>query len=232
VWSGATYEANESATDIAFVMRASFAWPSLEDAARGRGGRNEHTLAARSPVHVRETSTLRGREFVRVDEGWLPSRGLRRFEPSPPPADLGATERWVDVDLRRQILVAFEGTHPVYTTLVSSGASAHPTGRGEFRVWVKLATSDMSNADDDTLDTVTHIYSVERVPWVMFFHDDQALHGAYWHDRFGTVHSHGCVNLAPRDARWLFAWAPPAMPPGWEAVIPSEDDPGLRVRVR
>jgi lipoprotein-anchoring transpeptidase ErfK/SrfK len=99
-------------------------------------------------------------------------------------------------------------------------------------VWVKLATTDMSNADDDALDTVTHIYSVERVPWVMFFHDDQALHGAYWHDRFGTVHSHGCVNLAPRDARWLFAWAPPAMPPGWEAVIPSDDDPGLRVRVR
>lgn len=231
-WVGANYDASESADAMGFVMRAAFAWPTAEEAARAHGSRNAHTIAARSAVHVRESVTLRGHELLRVDEGWLPASALRRVAAVSPPADLATDERWVDIDLRRQILVAFEGTRPVYTTLVSSGASAHPTGRGEYRVWVKLATTDMSNADSDTLDTATHVYSVERVPWVMFFHDDQALHGAYWHDRFGTVHSHGCVNLAPRDARWLFAWAPPVMPPGWEAVIPTEAEPGLRVRVR
>src|SRR4029077_3523444 len=96
----------------------------------------------------------------------------------------------------------------------------------------RLATTTMSNADGDQTTSATSVYAVERVPWVMFFHDDQALHGAYWHDRFGQRHSHGCVNLAPRDARWLFAWAPPALPAGWDAVLPLAGEPGLRVRVR
>jgi lipoprotein-anchoring transpeptidase ErfK/SrfK len=99
-------------------------------------------------------------------------------------------------------------------------------------VWVKLAVSDMTNADDANLDTATRVYAVARVPWVMYFHGDQALHGAYWHDQFGTARSHGCVNLAPRDARWLFAWAPPRLPDGWDAVIPTTEDPGMLVRVR
>jgi hypothetical protein len=66
----------------------------------------------------------------------------------------------------------------------------------------------------------------------MYFNGDLALHGAYWHDRFGTRRSHGCVNLAPRDARWLFNWAPPGLPPGWSAVFPTREEPGLQVRVR
>jgi lipoprotein-anchoring transpeptidase ErfK/SrfK len=145
---------------------------------------------------------------------------------------LRANERWVDIDTRAQVLVAYEGTRPVYFTLVSSGRRGFDTRRGEFRAWVKLATTDMSNADDPDLDTSTRVYSVERVPWVLFFHRDQALHGVYWHDRFGTARSHGCVNLAPKDARWIFEWAPPALPAGWEAVFPTDEEPGLRVRVR
>ncbi len=231
-FAGATYAPGDRVDSVGFVMRATFAWPTPEQALRPRGMRDAQTVPARSAVHVRETVTLHGRPVVRTDAGWLAARALRVIDPHDPPADLRPDERWVDIDLHRQILVAFEGTRPVYGTLVSSGASAHPTGRGEFRVWIKLATTDMSNADDDSLDTSTRVYSVERVPWVMFFHDDQALHGAYWHDRFGVVHSHGCVNLAPRDARWLFAWAPPVMPPGWEAVFPNDEEPGLRVRVR
>jgi hypothetical protein len=43
--------------------------------------------------------------------------------------------------------------------------------------------------------------------------------GTTWHDRFGTPVSHGCVNLSLADARWLFDWAPPALPPEWHAVL-------------
>src|SRR3954467_1038477 len=61
-------------------------------------------------------------------------------------------------------------------------------------------------------------YYVDRVPWALFFQAHNALHGAYWHDVFGVVKSHGCANLAPKDARYLFEWLEPKLPPGWTAV--------------
>ena len=68
-------------------------------------------------------------------------------------------------------------------------------------------------------------YDVDRVPYVLYFHDDEALHAAYWHDGFGTPASHGCVNLSLADARWLFDWAPPRLPPGWNVVEANAGDP-------
>jgi hypothetical protein len=61
-------------------------------------------------------------------------------------------------------------------------------------------------------------YYVNRVPWVVFFQAHNALHAAYWHDRFGSVKSHGCANLSPLDARALFDWLEPPLPPGWTSV--------------
>jgi hypothetical protein len=61
---------------------------------------------------------------------------------------------------------------------------------------------------------------VEEVPHALFFHREQGFHGTFWHDRFGTPVSHGCVNLSLADAEWLFDWAPPRLPPGWHAVTP------------
>ena len=170
--------------------------------------------------------------MLRLDAGWIASRHVLRPEVPAPPSDLVARERWVDVDRTRQLLVAFEGTQPVFAGLVSTGRPGSPTLAGEYRVWAKLATTDMSNVDDEALETATSLYTVSRVPWVLYFHNDQALHGAFWHDGFGRVHSHGCINLAPRDAAWLFGWAPPALPQGWTAVLPTPQEPGLRVRVR
>jgi hypothetical protein len=46
------------------------------------------------------------------------------------------------------------------------------------------------------------------------------------------VKSHGCVNLSPLDARWLFDFTGPRLPPGWVAAYPTEGDPGTVVRVR
>jgi hypothetical protein len=61
-------------------------------------------------------------------------------------------------------------------------------------------------------------YYVNKVPWVMFFQAHNALHGAYWHDRFGITKSHGCVNLSPKDAHAIFDWLEPALPAGWTSV--------------
>ena len=74
-------------------------------------------------------------------------------------------------------------------------------------------------------------YSVADVPWTMYYDGNYALHTSYWHDGFGEVRSHGCINLAPRDARLLYQWSSPDVPPGWSTVIGDEDNPGSIVRV-
>jgi hypothetical protein len=76
------------------------------------------------------------------------------------------------------------------------------------------------------------VYSVANVPWAMYFHEAYALHGAYWHNGFGRARSHGCVNLAPKDARWLYEFIGPEMPPGWSALEADASAPGSAVRIR
>jgi lipoprotein-anchoring transpeptidase ErfK/SrfK len=49
-----------------------------------------------------------------------------------------------------------------------------------------------------------------------------ALHGAYWHDRFGYKHSHGCVNMPPLDAEWVYYWSADGPNDLWVWVHTSE----------
>ena len=73
---------------------------------------------------------------------------------------------------------------------------------------------------------------MEDVPYVQFFDKAIALHGVFWHDDFGHVHSHGCVNLAPRDAARLFGFTSPHLTAGLSAFCPSRIEQGTVVRVR
>ncbi|HEY5952327.1 MAG TPA: L,D-transpeptidase [Kofleriaceae bacterium] len=162
------------------------------------------------------------------DAEWMSPLDLRIFEPTAPPPLLRPNERWIDVDLDKQILVAFEGQLPVYATLISTGIKDTPTQTGLYRIWLKESEADMKNLKSEDP------YSVATVPWTQFFYpeDDLALHTAYWHDGFGKPRSHGCVNLAPRDARWLYYWSDPQMPPGWTMTTGVVESPGSVVRVR
>jgi hypothetical protein len=192
-------------------------------------------------VHRHEEEKGPSGVMVRVsDDGkpaeWMRARDLAHPSISAPPAELGtdASARWIDVDLATETLVAYVGTRPVYTALASTGrgrqGSETATPVGVHRIWAKLATSTMGNLGDE--DAETH-YSIEDVPYVQFFAKGVALHGAFWHHSFGVPHSHGCVNLAPVDARWLFDFTGPHLPDGWSAVLPvATVDPGTLVRVR
>jgi len=66
-------------------------------------------------------------------------------------------------------------------------------------------------------DPDTGTYDIAEVPWALYYQGGYALHGAYWHDEFGTVRSHGCTNVPPSAARWLFEWTSPEIPEGWHA---------------
>jgi lipoprotein-anchoring transpeptidase ErfK/SrfK len=135
------------------------------------------------------------------------------------PPGIGAAENWVHVDLSEQTLVAYVGDRPVFTTLVSTGKEKGMTPVGVHRVQSKYIVTSMRDQP-----VQEEAYSIEDVPWTQYFHNNVALHGAFWHGGFGLVRSHGCVNLSPADARWLFGFTEPMLPDGWHAAISEGRD--------
>lgn len=130
------------------------------------------------------------------------------------PEGVPAHAKWIHVNLEEQALVAYEGDRPVFTTLVSSGKGEEfATPPGLYRVGEKHITVTMSGPDPDE-----GVYEVGEVPWTMYYDESYALHGAYWHDEFGKTRSHGCTNISPIDARWLFYWSDGKLPAGWHAL--------------
>jgi hypothetical protein len=152
---------------------------------------------------------------VATSRGSLPRSGLRIVTHHSPPQSIPAGAKWVLVDLSQQTLTAYEGETAVYATLISGGKDhkESQTHAGLYQVEHKMAYSDMHGEPDDP-------YDVDRVPYTLYFNKDEALHGAYWHNRFGSPASHGCINLALADARWLFDWAPPQLPESWHTIDP------------
>ncbi|HEY5961149.1 MAG TPA: L,D-transpeptidase, partial [Polyangiaceae bacterium] len=198
------------------------------------------TLGRHSRVQVLETRRHRDqRLWYRTNEGWFSERELRVPLLTLPPDGIGERERWLDIDRRRQTLVAYVGETPVFATLVSTGrgidVGSSATPPGSYRIWVKLTMTDMDNLEEvnqTTAEDAKEPYAVEAVPFVMFFHRGVGLHATYWHDGFGTPKSHGCVNLSLRDAERIFDFTGPRLPKGWQAAHPYAYDPGTLVRVR
>jgi len=132
---------------------------------------------------------------------WVEQRNVALVQPTPP---AGAPADAIAVDTYEQTLGVYQGGQLIFATLVSSGSRYFPTRPGTFKVWAKLTHGKMSGAyRPDRSD----YYFLEDVPWILYYDGDRALHGAYWHDNFGIKSSHGCVNLSPKDARWLYDYA-------------------------
>jgi lipoprotein-anchoring transpeptidase ErfK/SrfK len=130
-----------------------------------------------------------------------------------------AGEKWIDINVTRQVLTAYEGDKPVYATLVSTGEAGlgdpettRSTKRGIFRIHTKFLTATMDSKVSG------EEFELRDVPYVQYFQDGYALHAAYWHDVFGQPKSHGCINLTPEDARRLFFWTEPQVPEGWHGA--------------
>jgi hypothetical protein len=164
---------------------------------------------------------FRGRLHEETKDGlWLSDQAASRIDPAKRmPAWGKAGERWLDVNVTKQTLVAYDGEKPVFATLVSTGEAglddherSTATKRGIFRIHTKHVSATMSS------DEVGEEFELRDVPYVQYFEEGYALHGAYWHDRFGTPKSHGCINLSPEDARRLFSFTEPALPTGWHGV--------------
>ena len=115
----------------------------------------------------------------------------------------GATDRWISVDLSEQTLVVYEAGQPIFATLVSTGKeTGWATGEGLFTVFHKSESNALLSPDPAQVGN----YLIQDVPYILYYQGSFAIHGAYWHDNFGVPNSHGCVNLSPADAKWLYDW--------------------------
>lgn len=138
--------------------------------------------------------------------------------------EISPSEKWIEVDLSDQKLVAWEGSNKYLETLVSAGKWGK-TPTGEYSIWGKFKYAKMSggNKEDHTY------YYLPNVPYTMYFFKGFGLHGTYWHNNFGHPMSHGCVNLPTVIAEKLFYWSTPSLPLGKNSVTASKDNPGTRV---
>jgi lipoprotein-anchoring transpeptidase ErfK/SrfK len=150
---------------------------------------------------------------------FAPAEHLRHVLPAeltPLATDVPAREKRIEVSLARQELMAFEGSRLVLRTRISSGIpSSRPpengvpteTPDGIFHVSTK---TPMRHMGDGHITPDLEAYELPGVPWVSFFHETGVgFHGTYWHTDFGIPHSHGCVNMRPEEAKWLYRWTTP-----------------------
>lgn len=130
-------------------------------------------------------------------------------------------EKWIEVNVTSQQLIAWEGEKPVMSFTVSTGLPGTPTVLGQYHIYWKLTSTLMTGYN----------YYLPDVPYTMYFYGGYGLHGTYWHSNFGQPMSHGCVNLKTEEAKQLFEWAGPTLPAGETQVEATADNPGTLVVV-
>jgi hypothetical protein len=156
---------------------------------------------------------------------WVRAHHIRRlteweFRPINPHVPLD--QKRIEINLAGQAVVCYEGDQAVFFTRCASGAAFSyadgttedfSTPKGEHVVLLKQPSRHMQGGvegEDDAFD-------LPGVPWNTFFtYEGVAIHGTYWHNDYGIRRSHGCVNVSPEAARWIYRWTYP--------VAPYEDD--------
>lgn len=185
-------------------------------------------LYPRDLVTIRE---IQG-DWARIgDHEWTLAVELRKPQKQARPEGVGPKERWIDVDLDQQYLMAYDGDTPVFVTLVSTGRPGMwGTPTGIYRIRDKAPVARMQYTPPEVIPGVTEQWDVRDVPYVMGFRKNFALHGTYWHDGFGRQRSHGCVNLSPLDARTVYDFVLPVAPEGYSEVESEGDGTPVRIR--
>ncbi len=204
---------------IAFVHKLGVHSYSL---VRGKSIKHEDELERRAAVPL--TGKFRTVEGLRYEESrdgdWLRAQDLvvivkrHKF-----PDFVKGAQKWLDVSIANQTLTAYEGTKPVYATLISSGRdqmkdpqTSAATARGIFKVKSKHVTRAIDPRE------VQNSFDVSDAPWVMEFEPGYAIHGMYWGDGVGEAQTFHNVGMTPLDAHRIWAWSDPPLPEGWSAV--------------
>jgi hypothetical protein len=139
---------------------------------------------------------------------------LTEDDVSPISPTIDPKDKSIVVNLDRQTLSCYEGKAEVYFCRTSTGKAYDPatglrseefaTPAGNLLTHWKIISKNM------TAGSAQAGYSTPAVPWCTFVSGEGvAIHGAFWHNAFGEKWSHGCINVKPQDAKWIFRWTTP-----------------------
>lgn len=186
-----------------------------------------------------------GEKYYRVNERygygdifWANAKAFRpltEIDLEPISPDIDNKMVYVDVTPTRQFLTCLENGVEVYYCQISSGAKWNSSGQiekswgtppGVHRTWRKQISTHMTGG------TAGGGWDIPGVGWtILFSSNGVAIHSTFWHNDYGTPRSHGCVNVKPEDAQWIFRWTLPVVTidPG-DVTVPMPG--GTQVDVR
>ena len=187
--------------ELSRLVNFRFGWVLAETQSVNAAGTPIQTYHRYQVIHeVPAVTQNPGFIAVGADE-WLAEDKVALVSPQLPAEAGRNTCRFIYVNIAKQTLTVFDKCQPVFATLVSSGANSW-TFEGRFTILYKEAYNIIMPPTTSTSE-----YYIEGVPYFMTYAGNFGFHGAYWHDSFGTAASHGCINLSPADAKWLYDWA-------------------------
>jgi hypothetical protein len=147
------------------------------------------------------------------------------------PINPGVRDKHITVTLDEQRIDCYEGDRIVFSTLTSSGGEGFDTPDGEHAVVYKQPSRHMYSDPELEAFSDPNFFDLPGVPFNIFFTTQgHAIHGTYWHGDYGRPRSHGCLNVTPEAARWIFRWVEPALPYD-VAAGGSSREPGTPVTV-
>jgi hypothetical protein len=218
---------------VAFIHRLNVHAYSIE---RGKPLKHEDEIERRTAVPMSgKFRTVEGMRYEETRDGdWLRSQDLvvivkrHKF-----PEFVKAGQKWLDVSIANQTLTAYEGTKPLFATLITSGRdqlkdpqTSASTARGTFKVLSKHVTRARDSRE------VSGSFDIAEAPWVMEFEPGFALTGMYWGDGVGEAQGFHDIGLSPIDAHRLWTWADPQLPEGWHSVYGTIGGDATYVYVR
>ncbi len=148
---------------------------------------------------------------------YVPARHIRLIsseELAPLSPNVPNENKRVEVRLDEQLLLAYENGKIVFATRISTGgkrmSGKYTTPVGDkFITYHKRPTRHMAAGD-----IASNGFDLPGVPWVLYITEGGiSFHGTYWHNDYGRPHSHGCLNMTPQAAKWLYRWTIPTVPP-------------------
>jgi hypothetical protein len=190
--------------------RTAFGWAIFGTETRSSPGYASNipvvrTLPKHALVQVYNAISVEGADWLLIGpDEWVPARQIAVVFPNPTPPAGVTNGRWIDIDLAEQTLTVYENHQLVFAALVATGMEPYWTRPGLFQIYSMKETENMSGSfEADRSD----YYSLEHVPYTLYFDKARAIHGAYWRTSLGFEQSHGCVNMSIGDAAWVFNWA-------------------------
>jgi hypothetical protein len=156
-----------------------------------------------------------------LDDKWeymfyAPANHFRIIPPEelePISPDVPSILKRIEVHVPEQVMIAYEFDEPVFMARVASGAlfsnGDYTTPLGRHTTFHKRSSRHMARGN-----LAANGYDLPGVPWNSYITEDGiAFHGTYWHNNFGHPRSHGCINLTPQAAKWVYLWTIPTVPP-------------------